>query len=262
MSDFLLDIVTSQNDYLCHHGIKGQKWGERRYQNPDGSLTDAGRLRYRKDNGKLTTEGKTKLRKTKKNLRELENKVALAQIAQKRQFKDLERRADHATKAKKGISIEEADKIIESGNANAYMKEELNRRIENYKKYADYAMKTFGDQKLDTMKYDKEGNPIARKNNAALVAGSAIVTDLVAGPAAAVGVGLLVNAVENEAEYRDLKKKAAASYEKRKEKLAKEREIERKREEEETKKEIAEFRKKHKDLDWVSDEDLIDYYMD
>ena len=32
-------------DKIFHHGIKGQKWGVRRYQNKDGSLTDAGRLR-------------------------------------------------------------------------------------------------------------------------------------------------------------------------------------------------------------------------
>lgn len=32
--------------YLCHHGIKGQKWGVRRYQNPDGSLTEAGKKHY------------------------------------------------------------------------------------------------------------------------------------------------------------------------------------------------------------------------
>ena len=32
--------------YLSHHGIKGQKWGIRRYQNEDGSLTSAGKSRY------------------------------------------------------------------------------------------------------------------------------------------------------------------------------------------------------------------------
>lgn len=31
---------------LYHHGIKGQKWGERNYQNKDGSLTAAGEARY------------------------------------------------------------------------------------------------------------------------------------------------------------------------------------------------------------------------
>ena len=31
---------------LYHHGIKGQKWGIRRFQNPDGTLTEAGRKRY------------------------------------------------------------------------------------------------------------------------------------------------------------------------------------------------------------------------
>jgi len=40
---------------LQHHGIKGQRWGVRRFQNPDGTLTSAGRERYNvmKEAGKI-----------------------------------------------------------------------------------------------------------------------------------------------------------------------------------------------------------------
>ena len=36
----------SDVDFLMHHGIKGQKWGVRRFQNDDGSWTQAGKVRY------------------------------------------------------------------------------------------------------------------------------------------------------------------------------------------------------------------------
>lgn len=47
----------NQNTILIHHGIKGQRWGVRRYQNEDGSLTPAGEKRYFKSNGELTKHG-------------------------------------------------------------------------------------------------------------------------------------------------------------------------------------------------------------
>lgn len=37
------------NDQIWHWGVKGMKWGVRRYQNADGSLTDAGKRRYSSD---------------------------------------------------------------------------------------------------------------------------------------------------------------------------------------------------------------------
>lgn len=37
------------NNELYHYGVKGQKWGVRRYQNKDGTLTAAGKKRYDRD---------------------------------------------------------------------------------------------------------------------------------------------------------------------------------------------------------------------
>lgn len=46
-------------NYIQHHGVKGQKWGVRRYQNKDGSLTAAGKKRQEKDD-KETSNSATK----------------------------------------------------------------------------------------------------------------------------------------------------------------------------------------------------------
>lgn len=50
VNKFKMEIYTMDgfryDTYLQHHGTKGQKWGRRRYQNLDGSLTPLGRLRY------------------------------------------------------------------------------------------------------------------------------------------------------------------------------------------------------------------------
>lgn len=43
--DYVIRLM-NEEEILCHSGIKGMKWGVRRYQNPDGSLTEAGKKRY------------------------------------------------------------------------------------------------------------------------------------------------------------------------------------------------------------------------
>lgn len=48
--------------YICHHGIKGQRWGIRRFQNSDGSLTDEGRRHYGYGKGRGIITPNTKQR--------------------------------------------------------------------------------------------------------------------------------------------------------------------------------------------------------
>lgn len=43
-NNYIANDVTLE--FLEHHGTKGMHWGDRKYQNPDGTLTPAGRLRY------------------------------------------------------------------------------------------------------------------------------------------------------------------------------------------------------------------------
>lgn len=55
-------------DELYHHGIKGQKWGVRRFQNEDGTLTEEGKQRYYDSSGRITKEGIKDLEELKKYL--------------------------------------------------------------------------------------------------------------------------------------------------------------------------------------------------
>lgn len=56
-------MIYKQEDYLSHHGIKGQKWGVRRFQNYDRTWTNEGKIRYEND--------KKKQRKSKKSADDL-----------------------------------------------------------------------------------------------------------------------------------------------------------------------------------------------
>ena len=84
---------------LYHSGIKGQKWGVRLYQNPDGSLTPLGRIRYAK-------QQKTR----RKNL----EKARIAKAAKAKSEADV--------KAAKEKFEEDKAKAIKSGSATDVLK--------------------------------------------------------------------------------------------------------------------------------------------
>lgn len=51
-NDYLCHGLPYAEDYICHFGVLGMHWGIRRYQNPDGTLTAAGKKRYSKERTK------------------------------------------------------------------------------------------------------------------------------------------------------------------------------------------------------------------
>lgn len=94
------------DDYLAHHGIDGMKWGIRRFQNPDGTLTAAGRERYRKN---ALEKLDTRTRKI------LNNPFHLNQLGERRQKKLEEKSA----KAKSEGNEKRAAKLTKKAEAQA-----------------------------------------------------------------------------------------------------------------------------------------------
>lgn len=73
------------NGELYHHGVKGQQWGKRRYQNPDGTLTAEGRAHL----GIVNAASRTNMLGAQRQARLLGNALPTQQRIEDRQSKDL-----------------------------------------------------------------------------------------------------------------------------------------------------------------------------
>lgn len=82
--------------YLQHHGIKGMKWGVRRYQNKDGSLTPAGKKREarlerkndRKQNKSIKQE-RSYAAKNRRNLSDSDLDARINRLKKEQQLREL-----------------------------------------------------------------------------------------------------------------------------------------------------------------------------
>lgn len=109
-----------ENNYLTHHGTKGMKWGIRRYQNKDGSLTPAGKKRYNTEMGKLRAEEKAIKNKltTKAKMNRLD--------AKKKSVEELRKKLDESDAPKKKSVKEMTDEELSSAIRRAELEKRYN----------------------------------------------------------------------------------------------------------------------------------------
>lgn len=117
-----MDYIYNPNtNELYHYGVKGMKWGVRRYQNKNGSLTPAGKKRRKSDD--YHSDYKRAHDKTSvKNMSDKELRERINRLQMEQQYKNLNKRQKSAgEKWATGILVGAAGSIA-SSYANKYMK--------------------------------------------------------------------------------------------------------------------------------------------
>ena len=114
---------------LVHWGIKGMRWGVRRYQNKDGTLTPAGRKRYENELSKLKEQERVikNQKKTQAKFNELDKKRKQLDDLKKGKVSSTTKKSEEAPKRKSitDMSDEELQAFVNRMNLEKQYKEAL-----------------------------------------------------------------------------------------------------------------------------------------
>lgn len=126
-------------NYLAHHGIKGQKWGVRRFQNPDGTRTPEGKARYGYKNTSDKSVDSERVKKIVKKALIGAGAVALtaaavytaSEIGIDRTFSDISIFKDTLVKAARSVDVKNRRLLTDAELNKKIARLELEQKLKN-----------------------------------------------------------------------------------------------------------------------------------